>query len=57
MGVVFVAFRRQLASASVEMNYRFLGLRVTPRPLEIAFLGGGVLLVVIGILNYMGVTR
>lgn len=57
MGAVFIVFRRQLARANVEMNYRFLGLRVEPRPLQMAFVIGGLLLVLAGILSCLGVIR
>ena len=57
MGVIGVLFRRQLADASVEMNYRILGVRYNPRIYEIAFLIWGPVVVLLGILEFCGVLR
>lgn len=57
MGVIGVLFRRQLAEASVEMNYRILGVRFNPRIYEIGFMIGGPVVALLGILEFCGVLR
>lgn len=57
MGVIGVLFRRQLAEATVEMNYRVFGIRFNQRMYEISFMIGGSVIALLGILEFSGVLR
>lgn len=57
MGVIVVLFRRQVAEATVEMNYRVLGIRFNQRRYEISFMIGGSVITLLGILEFCGVLR
>jgi hypothetical protein len=53
IGLMGIVFRHRIARVHVQLNYRILGIRYNPRSFVIAYLVGGILAILSGIVEML----